>query len=150
MSRLGLSMLAAVALAAAPLGGCIITDDDGDSSLTVQNDSSYLIYEIRVTDVGSTNWGPNLLGGDILRPGEALTILVDCGFYDVLLVDDTGADCVLYDLDLCFDDAVWVIDNVELDACVGSSFGKRSQTSAEASSPAEEANASRVSDAAAN
>jgi hypothetical protein len=121
MPRLGLSTFAAVALAAASLGGCIIeSDDDGDSSITVENRSSFLIEEIRVTEIDSTNWGPNLLGGDILRPQESLTILVDCDIYDVLIVDDTGLECILFDLDLCFDDAVWVITNGELAACEGS------------------------------
>ena len=54
---------------------------------------------------------------DILLPGEALTVLLDCGTYDVLIVDEDNIECELRNLDLCFDDAVWVIDDFELNTC---------------------------------
>src|SRR5262245_61675896 len=117
MVRLGLTSIVAAALAAASLGGCIIETDDGDSSITVVNDSSYLIIQLHVADVGDRSWGPNLLGNDILRPQESITIVVDCGTYDVLVVDDTDTECILGNLDLCFEDTDWVIDNVVLDTC---------------------------------
>jgi hypothetical protein len=64
-----------------------------------------------VTAVRSPSWGPNLLHGDILFPGESLYISLDCGTYDALLIDETGAACEVFDLDLCFDDADWIIRN---------------------------------------
>lgn len=95
--------------------GCIIADND--SSLTIDNASSYALYEIYITEIGNPSWGPDMLGGDILLPGEALTVLLDCGDYDALVVDEDGIQCELNGLDLCFDDAVWVIDDFTLNTC---------------------------------
>jgi hypothetical protein len=118
MVRLGLTTIVAAALAAAPLGGCIIESDDGDSTITVTNLSDYDIYDLYVAEVGDRDWGPDLLGGGVLeRRGDSITIIVECGTYDVLVVDDTETDCILGNLDLCFDDSEWVIDNATLDTC---------------------------------
>jgi hypothetical protein len=100
-------------LAAAP-SGCIISSDDdsSDSTLLVVNDSDYVIEEIYLTEVDNPNWGPDLLGGDVLFPGEDFLIVdIECDYYDALLVDEDGVECELLDIDLCFDDADWVIRN---------------------------------------
>ena len=96
--------------------GCIITSDS-DSSLTIDNQSSYALYEVYIADIDAPTWGPDLLGGDILLPGEAISVLLDCGDYDALIVDEDGVQCELLGLDLCFDDAVWVVDNFTLNTC---------------------------------
>jgi hypothetical protein len=98
------------ALGGLAVAGCS-SSNGPDASLHVQNSSDFSIVEIRVTSVGSTTWGPNLLGGDILAPGESLTIDVTCGTYDALLVDESGVDCQLHSVDLCFGDASWIIRN---------------------------------------
>ena len=36
---------------------------------------------------------------------------VSCGFYDALLVDETGVECEIFDIDLCLNDADWIIRN---------------------------------------
>lgn len=95
--------------------GC--TDDDGevgdipDASLRVVNDSDFVIEEIYLTEIDNPDWGPNLLRGDVLFPDEDLTLGVACDFYDALIVDEDGVDCELHDLDLCLNDADWVIRN---------------------------------------
>jgi hypothetical protein len=33
------------------------------------------------------------------------------------VVDETGVQCELASLDLCFDDGLWVIDDFTLDVC---------------------------------
>ena len=112
------AILALVLTASALGSGCIIVDDDDpDSTLTIDNASDFVIEEIRVarTDVNEP-YGPNLIPG-ALFPDEAVTIALDCDFYDVLIVDELGAECELIDLDLCFDDAVWVITNSQLASC---------------------------------
>lgn len=94
--------------------GCIIESDDDDpidATLLVDNQSDYAIVELYLTDVGSSSWGPNLLGGDILLPDETITLGVECGFYDALLVDEDDVECEINDLDLCLNDADWVIRN---------------------------------------
>jgi hypothetical protein len=93
-------------------GGCAVQGDGiADSTLEVRNDSDFVIEEIYLTDVDSSSWGANLLGGDVLFPDESFTLGVDCGYYDALLVDEDGVDCELHDLDLCLNDAQWIIRN---------------------------------------
>lgn len=106
-------LLAAI-LTATTLAAC----GGGDSSLTIDNQSSYSLFEIHLAQVDDPNWGPNLLGSDPLDPGETLEISeIDCNTYDVDIIDDTGAECVLQSLDLCFDDAVWQLDDLDLATC---------------------------------
>lgn len=97
----------ALALALAAAAGCTTSD----ASLRVVNDSDFTITEIYLTPDVSESWGPNLLRGDVLLPGESLTLGVDCGFYDAMLVDQDNVACELDDLDLCLNDADWVIRN---------------------------------------
>ena len=101
--------LSLAALGAISAAGC--SDDSTDSTLHVRNDSDFSIVEIRVTSVGSPTWGPNLIDGDELRPGESILVGVECDTYDALLVDEEGVDCELHDLDLCLNDADWIIRN---------------------------------------
>lgn len=82
-----------------------------DASLSVDNQSDFVITEIYLTDVGSSSWGPNLLAGDQLNPDETLHLNVDCGTYDAMLVDETNVSCEVDNLDLCLNDALWVIQN---------------------------------------
>ena len=109
--------------------GCS-SDNGPDATLHVQNSSDFSIVEIRVTSVGSTNWGPNLLGGDILAPGETLSIDVTCGTYDALLVDESGVDCQLHSVDLCFSNASWIIHN---DTCTVFGAAKAAREAQQAS-----------------
>jgi len=99
------------------LGACVVTEDDGNSTLTVSNRSSYFLEQIHLAEVGNPSWGPDLIDG-ALAPGEDLTILdLACDTYDVLVVDETGVQCELSGLDLCFDDGHWIVDDTTLDVC---------------------------------
>jgi hypothetical protein len=110
-------ILMLAALAGGAGAGCVASDGSGDSTLTVSNDSSFFIDEIHLAEVSDPSWGPDLVGGS-LAPGEDVTIVdIDCGTYDVLVVDETGVECELQNFDLCFDDGLWVIDDVTLDTC---------------------------------
>lgn len=107
-----LGICAFVLGAAAFAAGC--GGDDGgisDATLTVYNDSDYAIEELYLTHNTSLGWGANLLSNDLLTPGAHLTLGVDCGTYDVLLVDESGVDCEVDNVDLCLNDATWHITN---------------------------------------
>lgn len=105
-------LLAPALLFASLAGGCVIAGDGiADATLEVANDSNYVIEELYLTDVNSASWGSNLLRGDVLFPDESIILGVECGYYDALLVDEDGVDCELRDLDLCLNDALWVINN---------------------------------------
>lgn len=102
----------ATLVAASAMVAC--TDDDGfieDASLLVVNQSDFVITDIFLTEVDNPDFGPNLLFGDVLFPGEELLLGVDCDFYDALVIDEDGVECRLYGLDLCFNDATWIIRN---------------------------------------
>jgi hypothetical protein len=105
-----------VLLAITTTSGCIIVDD-GDSDFTVFNDSSYVLTEVRLAEVSDPNWGPNLLPQPLF-PGDSVTVSnIECGNWDIMVVDNTGVDCVLGDVDLCFDSDGWSVDNTTLDIC---------------------------------
>lgn len=87
-----------------------------DGTITIENDSSYVLTEVRVTPVSSSSWGPNLLGS-ALYPNQRLTVSVSCETYDVLVSDEHARDCTLSAVDLCFTDSLWVIDNRTLRNC---------------------------------
>jgi hypothetical protein len=117
MLRLGTSALALAAFAALSTG-CIIESDDGDSDFTIYNASNYTLIEINLAPVGSRNWGPNLISGEVLLPDESITIVnIECGTYDIRVIDDLESDCVLGNVNLCFDSDGWTVDDTILDIC---------------------------------
>ena len=93
-------------------GGGDVVVDDPDSTLLIVNESDFVIEEIYITDVDASGWGPDVTRDDVLFPQEEILLTdIPCDFYDVLMVDETGLECEVLDIDLCFDDATWVIDN---------------------------------------
>lgn len=103
------------------------------TTLTVENHSDFAIVDIRLTEVDNPSFGPNLLDGDVLLPGEALTLDTDCGTFDARVTDETGAQCDLFDLDLCLNDATWVLTNS--DCPVFSVAAKQAETAAQSAAP---------------
>ncbi len=94
---------------------CVVATDD--STLTIENRSSYVLTEIYVAAVDDPSWGPNLLVDDLF-PGEDLIVTdFDCDTYDVLVVDETGVECELDGIDLCANDEYWTVDDFTLDVC---------------------------------
>ena len=111
------SLIPACALATVFASGCFVgPNSNSDGTITIDNASSHVLAEVRVTAVDSTTWGPNLLR-DFLYPDEQLTVSVVCDTYDVLVSDDRARDCVLGHVDLCFSDKIWTIDNTTLRNC---------------------------------
>ncbi len=95
------------------------SDGDGlDSSLVISNESTYSFIEINLSPIDHVAWGADLLGTDVLVPGEQLeTSGIPCGTYDIRIIDEDNDMCVLDTVDLCVDNAVWRIDNAELAGC---------------------------------
>jgi hypothetical protein len=107
----------AAALLAGGFAACTATTSTSTGQITIDNQSSFTLTEVHITDVGSRSWGPNLVP-QTLAPGDEVDISTfDCGHYDVLVIDETGANCVLSDLDLCFSNDLWVIDDSTLASC---------------------------------
>jgi hypothetical protein len=106
MNHLRLASLVAALGSFAFATGCA-----SDATLSVDNQSDFSIVELHVTQVDNPDWGPNLLGNRPLDPGDSITLGVGCDTYDALLVDESGVDCELHSVDLCLNDADWIIHN---------------------------------------
>ncbi|MBA2544975.1 MAG: hypothetical protein H0V17_35355 [Deltaproteobacteria bacterium] len=98
-------------LAALSTSACVVVADDGDSALFVSNESDFAIHEMYVADIDNPSWGPNLLNGSVLLPEAEIQLSVECGTYDAMLIDETGAACEVSTIDLCFEEADWIITN---------------------------------------
>jgi hypothetical protein len=103
--------MATVLAISAAMTGCVVSSDDNtDATLTVHNLSQYDITDIYIAPVGSRSWGPNLLDpGEVLFAGDQLTFSTVCDTYDVKVIDETDVDCVVPDVDLCLNDADWIV-----------------------------------------
>lgn len=123
------SLLAALSFSAA----CDDDDDDVEATLTVINNSDFVIEELYLTDVGSPTWGRNLVEGDPLFPDDEIVLGVECGFYDALLVDEEGVDCELEAIDLCLNNAQWFIQN---DTCIAFEAARKAREQAAAAAEA--------------
>jgi len=116
-----------IALLVAGASGCATEEDPGGgggggggggASLTVDNESSFTIIEINLSPVGEVSFGADLLGAEVLEPGDSFIVSdLDCDVYDIRLLDEDNDECILTDIDLCFDNAVWTLDDAELAAC---------------------------------
>jgi len=76
------------------VSGCRVSHHDAPNTLVIQNDFDSVgdIWYAYVTPAASTSWGSDLLGGDVLFPGDELFVDVyDCDrYYDVRVeYDDT-------------------------------------------------------------
>jgi hypothetical protein len=102
------------ALTGLALAACGTTD----STLTIDNNSSYTLIEINLSPTSAVSWGADLLGTNVLEPGDAFEVSgLDCNTYDIRVVDEDGDECILDSVDLCVDNAVWSIDNAALALC---------------------------------
>ena len=108
-----LTLAGLLTLSAAAPGCLIVTDDDADdATLEVENLSDFVIEELYLTEVDNRDWGPDLLRGDVLFPDESIVLVdIECDFYDAQMIDETGAVCEVYEVDLCANDALWTIRN---------------------------------------
>lgn len=82
---------------------CLIVADD-NNTLTIENQSDFFLDEIYIAENGDRDWGPNLAPADGLGPDEVMDVDLDCGTYDLRVVDDTGLACETFDIDLCLND----------------------------------------------
>jgi len=107
MKNLAFALCASLLVACGGGGG----GGGGDATLTVINNSDFVIDQLYLTEVDNPDWGSNLLHNDALFPDEHLVLGVDCDLYDVRLVDEDGVPCTLHDVDLCLNNRTWVIEN---------------------------------------
>ena len=100
-------------------GGSADANIDITSNLTIKNASSFSFIEIYISPVGEAIWGPELLGSDVLEPGDEVEFSnIDCDSYDIRIVDEDADECIVDNIDLCADEATWTINDVGLADCV--------------------------------
>jgi hypothetical protein len=124
MQNLRILACVVVALGSLMAAGCGSSDNNCDADdikngnctgsgtvavVRVENQSRFAVKEVHVAAVGSTTWGTNLVSGAVLVAGGSATLAVTCGHYDVLLIDAAGEQCTLHDVDLCANNADWLI-----------------------------------------
>jgi hypothetical protein len=124
--RLAAAGLAALALAAgAP--GCV--DDEPPApprtsmqpappAFAIENRAHHTIVELRLAALADRTWEPSLLPAPLPPGARAIAARLPCSHYDVLIVKDDGARCVLTNTALCFDGEPWTIYDVTLEGCV--------------------------------
>ena len=94
-------------------------NDQGDlGTIGLKNMSKFDIYSIQLAPFDQAEWGTNLLGDDTLLHGESAKLAVfECKKYDLRMLDDENVECLIEDIDLCFQDKEWDIDDSVLTAC---------------------------------
>jgi hypothetical protein len=90
---------------------CVLVVDD-ENTLVIENDSNFFLDRIYIAEDGDDSWGSNLAPSDGLGPDEAMEVELDCGEYDLRVVDEEGLSCLVRDIDLCLgDEDVFVFRN---------------------------------------
>ena len=103
-----MSTLFIASLGASLVGGCSSSSDDSsDASLKIINDESFDITHIYIDSVGDEDFtsGTDILEGmPALANGDTITVSATCDNYDIEIVDESGADCIIQNYALCASD----------------------------------------------
>ncbi len=89
------------------------------ASATLFNQSRWDLYGLFISPTHDTQWGPDQLGKYVLESGTSFTLTdIDCGDYDIKMVDEDGDECVINEVYLCGTEEAVVTDRDLLD-CEG-------------------------------
>jgi hypothetical protein len=100
-------ILCASIVGALLLVGALSTSVFADSrDFTLNNNSDYTLAHAYVSPTTNDNWGADILGRDVLSPGESWNVTFDRGdantcMWDFKAVTMEGLEVVLPHLDLC-------------------------------------------------
>ena len=90
------------------------------ASVKIVNKSDWDFHHLYLSPADEKEWGPDQLGKESIDRGETFTLAdIDCDTYDIRLIDEDGDECVVEDVDLCKDEAVWRISSDALLKCQG-------------------------------
>lgn len=88
------------------------------STVSLRNDSSWVITEMYLSAVDVQDWGPDQLGEHVIEPASSYELHdVPCDVYDVRLVDEDGDVCIVGGVKLCGSDSAWTIGDEDLLNC---------------------------------
>lgn len=87
-----------------------------DSKIKIVNKSRLSIDHIYFSPPDKNTWDEDdILGdNDILKPGESIVVILECGTWDVKLVLEDGSTCLGYDEVIC-DHEIWEINSADCD-----------------------------------
>jgi hypothetical protein len=80
-----LATMSLVVLLAAGCGGDDSNGPSNQGSLRVANTAEHSVWYVFVRDCGTSDWGDDLLGADVISIGETQNFTVGAGCKDVLL-----------------------------------------------------------------
>ena len=90
------------------------------ATVKIINQSRWEIHQIYLSPSEEADWGPDQLDDEILSKGDSLTLTdIDCGDYDIQVVDEDGDECIIEKVEMCGDDSYWKITDKDLLACEG-------------------------------
>jgi hypothetical protein len=114
MKRIFLLLFVALAFFTFPA----LAKDKAKATIKVVNQSKWEIHHLYLSASDEENWGPDQLGDETIGTGESFTLThIDCGDYDIKLVDEDGDECVVEEVNLCGDSTVWKITDKILLKC---------------------------------
>lgn len=112
LRRLTIPLLAVAMLAVSLAFASPNASADPRDFTLINGSDSFVITHLYVQPSGpDDDWGDDILGQDVLGPGESAFIFftrftADNCFYDIKVIADTGAEGELLNVDLCSTDTV--------------------------------------------
>jgi len=105
-------MMLAVLLAFTVISAC----GGGTVPVKITNDlGSWDIRGIYISPSDNDSWGDNHLAGEILYPGDDVTINVPAGTYDIKVVDEDGDSYTLWGVEIGADGYQWAVTLADID-----------------------------------
>ena len=90
------------------------------ATVKIINQSKWEIHHIYFGSTSDDTWGDDYLGEEVLTKGDSLTLSeIECGDYDIKVVDEDGDECVVEAVSLCGDNVYWKITDKDLLECEG-------------------------------
>jgi hypothetical protein len=76
-----------------------------DRRVKIINETDHTIVQFYASNVGQNDWEEDILGSDMLRPGQAVTVNIDDGSgyckYDFKAVFSDGDVLIRHNIDVC-------------------------------------------------
>jgi hypothetical protein len=77
----------------------------GEHVITITNKTHYGLYHLYISPEHETHWGTDELDADhILQQGETKGVVIECGTWDVKIVDEKGQEHIFWHVELCKDE----------------------------------------------